>query len=102
MYVKIANDFGSLGSLLSTGYGVALTVGVGTPIAPASSGLFVTRPKVPRVLGLLRGIADSGAQPTPEQGAQIAKIQLTLKIYARISFALLVVTVAAMATARYW
>jgi uncharacterized membrane protein len=102
MYIKIANDFGSLGSLLSTGYGVALTVGMVTAIAAASFGMFVTRPNVRQLLGLQRGIADSGAPATPEQGAEIATIQGTLKIYARISFALLVVTVAAMATARSW
>ncbi len=102
MYIKIASDFGSLGSLLSTAYGDALTVGMVTAIVAAAFGMFVTRPNVQRLLGMQGTIAASGAPPTPEQGAQIATIQRTLKIYARISFSLLVVTVAAMATARYW
>jgi len=102
MYIKIATDFGSLGDLLNTGYGVALTVGMVTAIAAAAFGMFVTRPNVGRLLGMQRGIAESGAPPSPEQATQIASIQRTLKIYARLSFALLVVTVAAMATARYW
>jgi uncharacterized membrane protein len=102
MYVKIAADFGSLGDLLSTGYGVALTVGMLTAIAAAALGAAVTRPNVGRLLGIQRAIADAGAPPTSEQAADIANIQRTLKVYARISFALLVVTVAAMATARYW
>jgi uncharacterized membrane protein len=102
MYIKIATDFGSLGDLLDTGYGVALTIGMVTAIAAAAFGLFVTRPNVGRLLGMQRAIADAGAPPSPEQAAQIANIQRTLKVYARLSFALLVVTVAAMATARYW
>ena len=102
LYVKIVSDFGSLGDLLSTGYGVALTVGMLTAIAAAFFGMFVTRPNVRRLLGIQHSIADSGVPPTPEQGAEIAQIQRTLKIYARVSLALLVVTVAAMATARYW
>jgi uncharacterized membrane protein len=102
MYVKIATDFGSLGDLLATGYGVALTVGMLTAIAAASLGMFVTRPNVGRLLGMQRTIADSGAPATPDQAAEIATVQRTLKVYARISLGLLVVTVAAMATARYW
>ena len=102
MYIKIASDFGSLGNLLSSGYGVALTIGMVTAIAAASFGAFVTRPNVGRLMGIQRGIAEAGQPPTPEQGAQIATIQRTLKIYARLSLGLLVVTVAAMATARYW
>jgi hypothetical protein len=102
MYIKIASEYGSLGDLLKTGYGVALTIGMVTAIAAAAFGLFVTRPNVGRLLGMQRAIADSGAPPSPEQATQIAGIQRTLEIYARLSFALLVVTVAAMATARYW
>jgi uncharacterized membrane protein len=102
MYVKDASEFGSLGKLLDTGYGVALTVGMVTAIVAALLGMFVTRPGVQRLLGLQRAIADSGAPPTPEQGAAIAKIQGTLKTFARLSLAFLTITVAAMATARYW
>jgi uncharacterized membrane protein len=102
MYVKIAHDFGSLSTLLRSGYGIALTVGMVTAIAAASLGMFVTRPNVHRLMGIQRAVAETGAPPTPEQGAQIGAIQSTLKIYARLSLALLVVTVAAMATARYW
>jgi len=102
MYIKDASDFGSLGDFLQTGYGVALTIGMLTAIAAAALGCAVTRPNVGRLLGMQRAIAESGAPPTSEQAAQIAAIQRTLKIYARLSFGLLVVTVAAMATARYW
>jgi uncharacterized membrane protein len=102
MYIKIAVDFGSLGDLLSTGYGVALTVGMVTAIAAAALGALVTRPNVQRLLRLQRGIADAGGPPAPPQAAEIARIQGTLKLYARASLALLIVTVAAMATARYW
>jgi uncharacterized membrane protein len=102
MYIKIATDFGSLGDLLATGYGVALTVGMLTAIAAAALGMLVTRPNVGQLLGMQRTIADSGVPPTSEQASDIANIQRTLKLYARLSLALLVVTVAAMATARYW
>jgi hypothetical protein len=102
MYIKIAINYGSLGELLSTGYGVALTVGMVTAIAAAGVGASVTRPNVQRLLALQRTVAQSGAPPTTEQAARIATIQSALKLYARVSLALLGVTVAAMATARYW
>lgn len=102
MYIKIAVDFGSLGDLLATGYGVALTVGMLAAIGAAAVGLVVTRPNVGRLLGLQRAIAASGTPPTSEQSTSIADIQRTLKVYARISLGLLAVAVAAMATARYW
>src|SRR5215510_2858802 len=35
MYIKIASDFGSLGDLLDTGYGVALTLGMLAAITAA-------------------------------------------------------------------
>jgi uncharacterized membrane protein len=102
MYIKIATDFGSLGDLLATGYGVALTIGMLAAIAAAAVGAWVTRPNVGRLLGMQRAIAGSGVPPSSEQAAEIANVQRTLKVYARISLALLAVTVAAMATARYW
>ena len=102
MYIKDVSEHGSLGNFLSTGYGVALTLGMLTAIAAASIGMSVTRPNVRRLLSIQQTVADSGEPPTPEQTAQIATIQGELKVYARISLALLIVTVAAMATARYW
>jgi hypothetical protein len=102
MYIKIAVDFGSLGDLLATGYGVALTVGMLAAIGAAAVGMVVTRPNVGRLLGLQRAIAASGTPPTSEQSTSIADIQRTLKVYARISLGLLAIAVAAMATARYW
>lgn len=102
MYVKLASDAASFGDFVGSGYGLALTIGMLAAIAAASIGLFVTRPTVRAVMAVQRQVADSGAPPTPEQGAEIVRRQGTLKIAGRIGLALLVVSVATMATARTW
>jgi hypothetical protein len=53
------------------------------------------------MLALGRQAAEAGGPPSPEVGAEIAAIQQRLKVAARVSFGLLVVAVALMATAQY-
>ncbi len=93
---------GSLGDWISTSYGAILTVGMVAAIAAMGIGAFGTRPGVGRLLALGREVAASGAPPTPEVAAEMGALQGRLKVLARVSFALLLVAVLAMSTARYW
>jgi len=102
MYVKLWSDAGSFGDWIGSNYGLAITIGMVTAIAAASIGLFVTRPNVGALMGLQRQIAEGGGPPSPEQGAEIARRQATLKVGGRVALSLLVVTVVTMATARTW
>ncbi len=64
-------------------------------------GIFGTRPNVVRLLAMGRSVAGSAGPPSPELAAEIARTQDRLKIFARISFGLIVLAALAMALARY-
>jgi uncharacterized membrane protein len=93
--------FPSFNDWIRSHFGATLTVGMLAAIAAFVIGVSVTRPNVMRFLALGRQVAESGAPPTPEVGAEIGAIQGRLKVAARASFGLLVVAVVAMSTARY-
>jgi uncharacterized membrane protein len=93
--------FPSFSDWVRSHFGAALTVGMLSAIAALVIGVAVTRPNVMRFLALGRQVAESGAPPTPEVGAEMGAIQGRLKVAARASFGLLVVAVLAMSTARY-
>jgi uncharacterized membrane protein len=101
MYIKHAADAG-LGTWLGSAYGLVLTIGMVAALAALGIGASVTRPTVRRLLALQGQIGASGGPPSPEQGAQVAAFQATLKTAARLGLGLLAVATFAMATARYW
>jgi uncharacterized membrane protein len=101
LWIKHAADAG-LGDWVTSGYGLGLTIGMVTAIAAVAIGASVTRPNVRRLLALQQEVAAGGAGPNVEQGAAIGAIQGTLKVAARASLALLVVTVVTMSTAQNW
>jgi hypothetical protein len=98
MYLKDWNDYADF---IGTTFGKALTLGGLCAIAALVAGIVVMRPGVRRMLALGRQAAEAGGPPSPEVGAEIAAIQQRLKVAARVSFGLLVVAVALMATAQY-
>jgi NAD-dependent oxidoreductase involved in siderophore biosynthesis len=63
---------------------------------------FGTRPSVQRLLALGRQIAGADGPPAPELSAEVQRLQARLKTLARITLALITISVIAMATARYW
>jgi uncharacterized membrane protein len=97
MYLKDWDDYANF---LDTRFGEALTLGGLCAIAALVVGIVVTRPGVRRMLVLGRQAAEASGPPSPEVGAEMAAIQRRLKVAARVSFALLVVAVALMATAQ--
>ncbi len=103
LYWRDWHDTGSFGDWIGTSFGATLTVGAVAALVALAIGVFATRPNVVRLLALGRRAAEgagSGA-PDPAIAAEIGAIQGRLKILARTSLALLVLSVLAMATARY-
>jgi hypothetical protein len=94
-YIDMRASAGSFGrSAMGMAYGIggaAAVVGflVGGIMTGGSAG------KIGKITATLSG------PPSPEQAAEIAKLQGRMKTGARISFALLLFTTAAMAVARY-
>jgi uncharacterized membrane protein len=105
LYLKDMNLAGGFGDWIGTARGLVFTIGGLAAIAAVAIGVFGTRPAVERLLAVGRGIgqaAQQGGAPPPELAAEVPVLQEKLKAYARASFALLVVAVLTMATARYW
>ena len=48
------------------------------------------------------GVVARGGPPTPEEGAEMGRLQAAIKRASQIDLVLLVIAVSAMATARYW
>ncbi|MDH5312659.1 MAG: hypothetical protein OEW66_02300 [Actinomycetota bacterium] len=101
LYWRDWQDFGSFGDWISSSFGSALTLGAVASLVTLFIGVFVTRPNVMRLLALGRQVAESGGPPTPELAAEIESVQVRLRVFARLSLGLLVLAVAAMASARY-
>ena len=93
---------GSLGDWVGSTYGLWLTIGAVAAIIALLIGLLVTRPNARKMMALGARIAESGGEPTREQGAEMGATQSRLKLAARASLGLIGVAAIAMATARYW
>jgi hypothetical protein len=92
--------FPSFGDWIGTNFGAAITIGAISALLALAFGIFGTKPNVKRLIALVRQAADAGG-PTPEVSEQIARTQRLLKIFSRISLALIAVAALFMATGRY-
>jgi hypothetical protein len=81
--------------------GLALTIGAICGIVAFVIGLTVVRPTTTATLALGREVAEGGGTPTPEQSARMQALQARGKATGRALVPLLVIAVAAMASARY-
>jgi len=102
LYWKLWDAAGGFGDWVGSSRGATLTVGGVAALAAFSIGLFITLPRVGRMLSLGRQVAESGGPPSPEVAAEIQRLQATLKVAGRAALGLLTLSVLAMAVARYW
>ena len=101
LYWHDSQAYGSIGAFAGTAFGTAITVGALSAIAALAIGVFATRPRAQRLMAI-GGQAAAAGGPTPEQAAEMGTLQGQLKVLARASLALIVLTAFAMATAQYW
>ncbi len=101
LYWRDANGFDGLAAFAQSRFGIVLTIGALCAIAAFLIGLFGTRPAVRRLLDLSSQAAAAGG-PSPTIAQEIGSVQARLKSLAQLGFALIVIAVLAMATARYW
>jgi uncharacterized membrane protein len=102
MWVRNMNQFGSLGDWVSTDFGLALTIGgIIATVAAIEGSLGVGR-NVERLVDLSDEVAASGGPPSPEQQSQIQRLGAKIEKFGKIDLVLLLLAVAAMATASYW
>jgi uncharacterized membrane protein len=86
---------------ISSGPGVAFTVGGLAAIATLALGLSITKPTVDRIGALGQEIGSSGGQPTPSQASEMQRLQARLGLMGRLTMVLLTLAVVAMAAARF-
>jgi uncharacterized membrane protein len=86
---------------ISSGPGVAFTVGGLAAIITLALGLSITKPAVDRIGALGQEIAAGGGQPTPSQASEMQRLQARFVQMGRLSMVLLTIAVVAMATARF-
>jgi putative copper export protein len=86
---------------IGSAYGLTLTIGAISGIVAFVIGLTVVRPTNNATLALGREIAEGGGPPTPEQAARMQALQARGRTTGRILLLLLLVAVAAMASAQY-
>ncbi len=93
--------FPSFGDWIDSSFGASLTVGGLLAIAGLGVAAAVTRPTIGRLVAVGKQVAESNGSPTPEAAARIGALQHRLVVAERVSFALVLSAVVAMASARY-
>lgn len=98
MYWRVTNGLDT--DVLSSAYGVSLTIGALCAIAAFGLGGSIVRPSMMRVLAIGRAAAQAGG-PTPEQTAEVQALQAKARATGQVIVPLLIVAVAGMASARF-
>jgi hypothetical protein len=91
----------SFGDWVGSRFGASLTVGALLAISGLIVAASLTRPTIARLVYLAKQVAESGGTPLPETIARIGALQHRLVIAERVSFSLVLLSVVAMASARY-
>jgi len=87
---------------MSSGPGLGFTLGSIAGIVVYFIGMFGVNPRAVR-LGKLGGqIQAAGGPPTPEQAAELKKLDREMSTLSKIDFILVALSLALMASARYW
>jgi uncharacterized membrane protein len=101
MYLKDASDAG-FGNWISSATGLGFTIGGVAAIAAFFEGMLEIGRNVEKMVHIGDQIVASGGPPSPEQGAEMGRLQAAIKRASQIDLVLLVIAVSCMATARYW
>ena len=101
LYWHDLDAYPSFGDWIGSNFGASLTVGALLAISGLGVAAFVTRPTIVRLVSLGKQAAESDGTPAPEPAAQIGALQRRLVFAERVSFSLVLLSVVAMASARY-
>jgi uncharacterized membrane protein len=87
---------------MSTGPGLVFTLGSITGVVVYFIGMFGVNPRAVRLSKLGQEIQAAGGPPTPEQGAELHKLDREMSAYGLADFLLVAMSLGLMATARFW
>lgn len=103
MWLKDLHDRGwSLSAWLGEHMGFGLTIGAVIATIALFEGLYGVGRNVERLVDLGGEVAASGGPPSPEQAAEMGRVQAALQKHGKQDLVLLLLAVSTMATARYW
>lgn len=87
---------------LQTGPGLGFALGSLAGVVVYFIGMFGVNPRAKRIAQLGAQIQTAGGPPTPEQGAEMQKLDKELSRFGIMDFVLVALSLALMGTARYW
>lgn len=102
MWFRDMNQASSLGDWLSSRFGLVLTIGGVLASVTFFVGYLGIGRRVERLVDVGDEIAASGGPPSTTQQAEVEQLGAAMEKFGKIDLVLLVLAVAAMATARYW
>jgi uncharacterized membrane protein len=101
LYWRDWHLYPTFGQWIGSSFGAWLTAGALLAIAGLVVAASLTRPTIARLVSLGGQVAEAGGTPLPETAAQIGALQHRLVVAERASFSLVLLSVVAMASARY-
>jgi uncharacterized membrane protein len=102
LWIKDLSLAGSLGDWVGSRFGLVLTIGAVLATIAAFEGALGVGRNVERLVGVGDAVAASGGPPSPEQAAEMGRLQAELKTHGQLDLVLLLLAFLAMSTARYW
>ena len=87
---------------VTSSFGLVLTIGGVLATIAAYVGITGIGNNVEKLVSIGDEVGASGGPPTPEQGAEMARLGAEIQRHSKIDIVLLFIAVIAMATARYW
>ena len=100
LWIKHANDFGSVADRVGTRFGLGITIGAVIATATFLVGFFGVGRNVDRLVELGDEVAASGEEATPEQQARMDRAGASLERFGKMDLTFLMLALIAMATAR--
>jgi len=102
LWLRNAFLYPSIGEWVTSSFGIVLTIGGLAATAAAYFGITGIGNNVEKLVSIGDEVGASGGPPTPEQGAEMARLGAEIQRHSKIDIVLLFIAVIAMATARYW
>jgi len=93
---------GGLLSYMKTGPGLGFSLGSVVGVVVYFIGMFGVNPRAIRLSKIGQEIQAAGGPPTPEQGAELHKLDREMSALGLADFILVAISLVLMASARYW
>jgi len=93
---------GDLSAYIKTGPGLGFALGSAVGIVVYFVGMLGVGPRAGKLAKIGEQIQKAGGPPTPAQVAEMQKLDKEMSMYSKIDFWLVALSLALMATARYW